>query len=200
MSKSSGTIVGINGNLLKVEFEDAVLQNEVAYACVDGDRLKSEIIRIRGRQAEMQVFEDTTGLRIGDPALKEYMAHDAHAVFNPSQAWCERTGMPFVFAAWIVRPGVAIEEHVDAFVRARLRGLERLDELAAEASDAWGLPLERCREYLREECSYDAGPTMERTLLAFRDAVAATGACEADLRPRAIPVTTAGASAAGKPL
>jgi V/A-type H+-transporting ATPase subunit A len=61
-----GRIVGINGNLLTVAFEQPVIQNEVAYARLDGLRLKSEIIRIRGNKADMQVFEDTTGLSVGD--------------------------------------------------------------------------------------------------------------------------------------
>ncbi|HIE11280.1 MAG TPA: V-type ATP synthase subunit A, partial [Kiritimatiellae bacterium] len=66
MARNVGKIVGINGNLLTVEFELPVRQNEVAYAILDDLRLKSEVIRIRGRYAELQVFEDTTGLRVGD--------------------------------------------------------------------------------------------------------------------------------------
>ncbi len=68
MSANIGKIVGVNGNLLTVEFEKPVVQNEVAYAVLgDTLRLKSEVIRIRGRYAELQVFEDTTGLKEGDP-------------------------------------------------------------------------------------------------------------------------------------
>ncbi|MBN2702608.1 MAG: V-type ATP synthase subunit A [Pontiellaceae bacterium] len=69
MSKNIGKIVGVNGNLLKVEFENPVIQNEVAYASVgNGDlKLKAEVIRIRGNTAELQVFEDTVGLKVGDP-------------------------------------------------------------------------------------------------------------------------------------
>jgi len=64
-----GRIVGINGNLLTVEFPKSVVQNEVAYARTDADdlRLKSEVIRVRGQRAELQVFEDTSGLKVGDP-------------------------------------------------------------------------------------------------------------------------------------
>ncbi len=69
MSENIGKVVGVNGNLLKVEFEKPVIQNEVAYASVGtGDlKLKAEVIRIRGNNAELQVFEDTVGLKIGDP-------------------------------------------------------------------------------------------------------------------------------------
>ena len=68
MSANIGKVIGVNGNLLKVEFEDPVILNEVAYAHLSGTevKLKAEVIRVRGNQAELQVFEDTTGLKIGD--------------------------------------------------------------------------------------------------------------------------------------
>ncbi len=67
MSENTGKIVGVNGNLLKVEFNKPVIQNEVAYACVGDLKLKAEVIRIRGNNAELQVFEDTVGIKVGDP-------------------------------------------------------------------------------------------------------------------------------------
>ncbi len=67
---TTGKIVGVNGNMISVAFENAVAQNEVGYACVEEDggrqKLMSEIVRIRGRVADMQVFEDTRDLKIGD--------------------------------------------------------------------------------------------------------------------------------------
>lgn len=62
-----GTIVGVNGNLVRVRFEAAVTQNEVAYAVAGSERLKAEVIRVRGNVADLQVFEDTTGLSVGAP-------------------------------------------------------------------------------------------------------------------------------------
>ena len=67
MSATLGRIVGVNGNMITVAFEGAVGQNEVAYARLDDMRLMSEVVRIRGRHADLQVFEDTTGLAVGDP-------------------------------------------------------------------------------------------------------------------------------------
>lgn len=63
---SKGTIVGVNGNMITVEFDGSVMQNEVGYVRLGEKRLKSEVIRIRGNRAEMQVFEMTRGLTIGD--------------------------------------------------------------------------------------------------------------------------------------
>ncbi len=68
--ETTGKIVGVNGNMINVAFEGAVAQNEVGYACIEIDdttqRLMCEVVRIRGRVADMQVFEDTRGLQIGD--------------------------------------------------------------------------------------------------------------------------------------
>lgn len=67
MNEKKGKIIGINGNMITVEFPESVRQNEVGYALTsDGTRLKSEVIRIRGNQAEMQVFEETNGLMAGN--------------------------------------------------------------------------------------------------------------------------------------
>ncbi len=68
---TTGKIVGVNGNMITVAFEGAVAQNEVGYACLkqasgQEQRLMSEIVRIRGRVADMQVFEDTRDLCVGD--------------------------------------------------------------------------------------------------------------------------------------
>ena len=61
-----GRIVGVNGNILTVEFPDNVTQNEVAYAIAGDVKLKCEVIRVRGNCADMQVFESTNGLKEGD--------------------------------------------------------------------------------------------------------------------------------------
>jgi len=63
---TTGTIDGVNGNLIRVTFPDAVMQNEVGYAVLGSLKLKAEIVRVRGRQCWLQVFEDTSGLKVGD--------------------------------------------------------------------------------------------------------------------------------------
>ncbi|HNQ85715.1 MAG TPA: V-type ATP synthase subunit A [Deltaproteobacteria bacterium] len=65
-----GRIVAVNGPLVtcEVDEEREVLQNEVAYVMCDGVPLKSEVIRIRGSHIDLQVFESTTGLKVGDDA------------------------------------------------------------------------------------------------------------------------------------
>ena len=66
MPEKKGRIVGVNGNMLTVEFDTGVSQNEVAYVLTGGERLKCEVIRVRGTRADMQIFESANGIRVGD--------------------------------------------------------------------------------------------------------------------------------------
>ena len=50
------------------EASGEVVQNSIGYCCRDdGARLLSEVIRIRGNLADLQVFEETRGLKVGNP-------------------------------------------------------------------------------------------------------------------------------------
>lgn len=62
---NTGTITGVSGNLVKVRFDQPVMQNEVGFASTGEADLKAEVIRVRGNIADLQVFEDTTDLRVG---------------------------------------------------------------------------------------------------------------------------------------
>ena len=66
MTKTKGKVVGVNGNMISVKFEGFVTLNEVGYVEVASKKLKSEVIRIRGDIAQLQVFEITKGIRVGD--------------------------------------------------------------------------------------------------------------------------------------
>jgi V/A-type H+/Na+-transporting ATPase subunit A len=62
-----GKVVGINGNMVTVALESSVIMNEVGYIITDeGSRLKSEVIRVLGDEAQLQVFEITKGISIGN--------------------------------------------------------------------------------------------------------------------------------------
>ena len=66
--QNKGKVVGINGNLVSVEFDGTVSMNEICYVKVDDATLKSEVIRIRGKIAQVQVYEMTDGIQYGDEA------------------------------------------------------------------------------------------------------------------------------------
>lgn len=70
MAQTTGKVTGVNGNMITVAFTGAVAQNEVGYACIPEKgktlRLMSEIVRVRDGVADLQVFEDTRDLQVGD--------------------------------------------------------------------------------------------------------------------------------------
>ena len=66
MTENKGKVVSINGNLVSVEFNGNVSMNEICYVLVDDKALKSEVIRIRGNIAQIQVYEMTDGIKCGD--------------------------------------------------------------------------------------------------------------------------------------
>lgn len=43
-----------------------ISKNEVGHICLGKQRIMAEVLRIRGSRADMQVFEDTDGVRVGD--------------------------------------------------------------------------------------------------------------------------------------
>jgi V/A-type H+-transporting ATPase subunit A len=65
MEHATGIVRGVNGNMLTVAFTGAISQNEVGFAVLGDIRLMAEVVRIRGSLADMQVYEDTTGLSAG---------------------------------------------------------------------------------------------------------------------------------------
>jgi V/A-type H+-transporting ATPase subunit A len=69
MTDTKGKVVAVNGNMISVKFDGDVALNEVGYVSVAGKSLKSEVIRIRGGQAQLQVFEMTKGISTGDEVV-----------------------------------------------------------------------------------------------------------------------------------
>ena len=66
MTEKTGKVVSINGNLVSVEFDGNVSMNEICYVKIKDTALKSEVIRIRGNIAQVQVYEMTGGIKSGD--------------------------------------------------------------------------------------------------------------------------------------
>jgi len=66
MTKTRGKVVGVNGNMVSAEVDGNISLNEVGYVVLGDKKLKAEVIRIRGNRAELQVFEMTRGIGVGD--------------------------------------------------------------------------------------------------------------------------------------
>ncbi len=64
--KTKGTVTGIVSNLVTVEVDGPVAENEICYIESQGVKMMAEVIKVNGRNASVQVFESTRGLRNGN--------------------------------------------------------------------------------------------------------------------------------------
>lgn len=81
MTENIGTVISVNGNLISVEFNGNISMNEICYIKVADAKLKSEVIRIRGNVAQIQVYEMTNGIKCGD--LVEFTGEMLSAELGP---------------------------------------------------------------------------------------------------------------------
>jgi len=66
-------VTSVSGDIVEIEVlaeqgeHVSLMKNEVVYLCsASGERLAAELLKVRGNQGTVQVFEDTRGLAVGD--------------------------------------------------------------------------------------------------------------------------------------
>ena len=61
-------VVGVQESLVTIDVSQVpIMKNEVAYILLGEERLKAEVLRVQGDVADLQVFEETDGVKVGDP-------------------------------------------------------------------------------------------------------------------------------------
>jgi len=64
---NEAVVTGVGGNIVSIMAPEAsIMKNEVAHICLGDERLKSEVLRVSGNTADIQVFERTAGVKVGD--------------------------------------------------------------------------------------------------------------------------------------
>jgi len=133
-------------------------------------------------------------IRIGDAALR-HAAQLRSApeldveVMDLAALWRRLTGLPTVFALWLVRPGAVVtRDHVEALRAARDLGIRNISQIALEGERALGLPAAFLESYLRDACRYDLdAPGYVDSLAEFGRRAAELGLAEDGVAPS--PVT-----------
>ena len=70
---TKGLVKGIVANLVTVEVDGPVSQNEICFIATGGTKLMAEVIKVTGKNAFVQVFESTRGLKMD--AEVEFAGH-----------------------------------------------------------------------------------------------------------------------------
>jgi chorismate dehydratase len=113
-------------------------------------------------------------LLIGDRAMV-VDPRPFRAAIDLGEAWNAMTGLPFVFALWVVRAGVELGELPPALARSRAEGLAHARELAVEHGPRLGLDVETCYDYLTRALSYELGELEIAGLRRFAELAAEMG-------------------------
>ncbi|WP_435007512.1 menaquinone biosynthetic enzyme MqnA/MqnD family protein [Tundrisphaera lichenicola] len=113
-------------------------------------------------------------LVIGDRAMK-VPDEPFHSVVDLAQAWNDLTGLPFVFALWVARPGVDLGELPDVLARCRAEGLANAGELAGRYGPRLGIDFDVCLDYLTRVLSYELGEPELAGLRLFARMAASLG-------------------------
>lgn len=121
-------------------------------------------------------------LLIGDPGLSQHVRNAGEAapydMIDLGREWHDWTGLPFVFAAWIARPGVDRARLGALLRKARRRSRSQIPAISAEAAPRLQLPLAVCHHYLEHVMRYDFGPREQAGLARFGELWRQLGAAE----------------------
>lgn len=111
-----------------------------------------------------QASECDAVLLIGDRALDFAFAGHPHQLWDLGAAWWDRTGLPFVYALWTLRPGANATGLGAVLGAARARGLAELEAIVAAEHR---YPTDFCREYLTRNIRFELGAEEKRGLIEF---------------------------------
>ena len=114
-------------------------------------------------------------LVIGDAAFDiDPVTRDVHKI-DLGAEWKAMTGLPFVYAMWVGRPGAATPAQCRALQQARDQGLAHLPEIAREVSGGDPDLERRALEYLRDNLKYSLGDREAAGLRRFHELAAEIG-------------------------
>jgi V/A-type H+/Na+-transporting ATPase subunit A len=67
-SKKQARVTMVQDDLVSIESTMPLMKNEIVYVCPRGstERLQGEVLRVRGKVADAQMFEETRGVAVGD--------------------------------------------------------------------------------------------------------------------------------------
>ena len=102
-STPEARVIGATGNVVRVESDAPLMKNSIALVHVGDARLKGEVLRVQGRNADLQIFEETQGVRSGD--VVELTTEMLSATLGPGLLGMVYDGLQTPLAALAKRDG-----------------------------------------------------------------------------------------------
>jgi chorismate dehydratase len=124
---------------------------------------------------ETMLHRADAALVIGDPAFDIDAAKHGVAKIDLGAEWKAMSGLPFVYAMWVGRPGGATPEQCRALGQARDAGVAHLPKIAKQVGGGNSGLEQRALEYLRDNLQYGLGRSEQAGLRKFHELAAEIG-------------------------
>ena len=121
-------------------------------------------------------------LLIGDAALRRLGATDY--ILDLGAEWTALTKLPFVYACWVARGEVELEQVPQALLNAKERGIDKIPEITRIESQRLGFPESLCRDYLTKHIFYDLGDSEITGLKKFYELAVKYDLAQPDIKLR----------------
>lgn len=128
--------------------------------------VEPEVVSRKPSLAEMLSHHDAA-LIIGDPALLIEPEQCGYRWLDLGSEWFQLTQLPFVFAAWAGKPGVADSALADITLGSYRFGSERISEIVERESGTRGISRDLAERYLTQHIRYELGAAEQRGLDTF---------------------------------
>jgi chorismate dehydratase len=145
--------------------------------------LLHEYHELRPELLELSAFPSRADavLLIGNQAI-DFREKDGgvHQIVDLGEEWQRCTGLPFVFAPWLLRPGLPNTAAVADDLRAlKAAGLARIDEIVHTESREAAFT----RRYLTEHIRFDLGEREKQGIAKYRELLAKYGFIDDAITP-----------------
>ncbi len=167
----SDACIACRGPVWSVKLLSRVPVNRIATLALDeGSRTSAALVQIllhqqgvRPELVPLPLGEDPAAVEadavlvIGDRAIHTRTDATWAEVWDLGQQWYRWTGLPFVFAMWVARPGVETEPLASWLAQARDLGVAHLEQIARAEAPRLRLTQQQCLSYLRDNLHFYLG-------------------------------------------
>ena len=117
------------------------------------------------KQYDISSNDSDAVLLIGDNAMR--VIENGYFTLDMGQAWFEHTGLPFVYAVWVVKRGCYIPGINNLLKSAKETGIRSVKVLSETESKRLQLTQEHCFNYLTNSIRYNLGEEEIKGLQTF---------------------------------